>query len=172
MRQWTMDWTNLRRALLRESISKLGCSSFWLRLGRKRMSKRNNSSYTCKSNGTRGLILVIINRFGRAICLVCFTTMLFSTTLFLLLLGGIPLWLLLLLPLRVLLLLILGILLPRGRTITSRNTWVMGSMSTGWSSGELRLDSWAHKIPSQLGEWGLGSEDRGGQVIPRLGDSR
>jgi len=29
-----------------------------LRLGRKRMSRRNNSSYTCKSNGTRGLILV------------------------------------------------------------------------------------------------------------------
>ena len=162
MCQWTTDWTNLRRALLRESISKLGCSSFWLRLGRKRMSRRNNSSHTYKSNGTRGLILIIINRFGRAICLVCFITTLSSTTLFLLLLEGIPLWLLLLL--------ILGILLPRGRTITSRNTWVTGSMSTGWSSGELRLDSWAHKIPSQLGEQGLGSEDRGGQVIPRLGD--
>ena len=86
------------------------------------MSRGNDSSHTCKSNGTGGLVLVIINRFGRAICLVCFTTTLSSTTLFLLLLGGIPLWLLLLLPLRALLLLILGILLPRERTITSRNT--------------------------------------------------
>ena len=172
MCQWTTDWTNLKRALLRKPISELGCSSFWLRLGRKKISKRNNSSHTCKSNGTKGLVLIIINRFRKAICLVCFTTMLFLTMLFLLLLGGIPLWLLLLLPLRALLLLILGVLLPRERMITSRNTWAMSSMSTGWSLGELRLNSWAHKIPSQLGKQGLGSEDKGGQVIPRLRDSR
>ena len=76
------------------------------------MSGRNNSSYTCKSNGTGGLVIITIKRFGGAICLVYFTTLLFLTTLFLLLLGGIPLCLLL----------ILGVLLPRERTITSKNT--------------------------------------------------
>jgi len=162
MHQWTTYWTNLRRALLKELISELGYSSFWLRLWRKRMSRRNNSSHTCKSNGTRGLVLIIINRFARAICLVCFTTMFSLTTLFFLLLGEIPLWLLLLL--------ILGVLLLRGRMIISRNTWVASSMSTSWSLGELRLNSWAYKIPSQLGKQGLESEDRGGQVIPRLRD--
>jgi len=34
-------------------------------------------------------------------------------------------------------------------------------MSTSWSLGELRLNSWAHKILSQLREQGLGSEDKG-----------
>ena len=55
------------------------------------MSRRDDGGHTCKSNGTEGLVLVIINRFGRAICLVCFTTMLSLTTLFLLLLGEIAL---------------------------------------------------------------------------------
>ena len=151
MCKWTMDWANFRGALLRELINKLGCSSFWLRLGRERMSKRNNSSHTCKSNGTRGLVLITIKRFGEAIC---FTTMLSSTMLFLLLLGRIPLWLLLLL-------LILRVLFPRGKTIIFRSTWVSSSMSTSWSSEELRLNSWAHKIPSQLGEQGLGNENKG-----------
>ena len=76
------------------------------------MSGRNNSSYTCKSNGTGGLVVITIERFGEAICLVYFTTSLSSTTLFPLLLGGIPLCLLL----------ILGVLLLRERIITSKNT--------------------------------------------------
>ena len=78
--------------------------------------------YACKSNGTKSLIFIIIGRFvfRRDICLVCFTTSLSSTMLFLLLLRRVPLWLLLL-PLRALLLLVIGIFLPRGRTITSRN---------------------------------------------------
>jgi len=78
---------------------------------KKRISERNNSSHACKSNGTRGLIIITIGGFvfEGTICLVCFITSFSLIMLFLLLLREVFLWLLLL-SMRALLLFILGVL--------------------------------------------------------------